>query len=150
MVEASRVDGTEPLLELVELAMPFYPESNKVRLVNDSDDFVIGGVRYVSAAFRLRMPDDVERQNPAGDLRLAIQSRELVKFVENTNGAQGATIRLLLARRSTPTIEFEIAMEFTSITIGPGIVTGSIGFTNLNNRASLNQRYDSDTARGLF
>lgn len=149
-VETSRVDGTEPILELVELAVPFYPGDNRVRLVNDTDDIVVNGTRYVSAAFHLRLPDDIDRQNPTGDLRLAIASREVVKLVENTNGAQGATIRLLLTRRSAPTIEYDISMEFSQITIAPGVVSGSIGFTNLNARASLNQRYDSDTAKGLF
>ncbi|MGV0954573.1 MAG: DUF1833 family protein [Fluviibacter sp.] len=149
-VEATRPDGTEPILELVELAVPFYPQANRVRLVNDSDDLIIAGQRYIAAAFQLRLPDDVEKQNPSGDLRLAIASREVIKLVENTNGAQGATIRLMLVRRSSPAIEFDISMEFSQITIAPGIVSGTIGFTNLNSRASLNQRYDSDTAKGLF
>lgn len=149
-IEVNRVDGTEPILECVELSVPFYPRANVVHLVNDSDDFDLGGKRYHAAGFRLTLPDDVERQNPSGSIEIAIVSRHLVKLIENTNGAQGAKIRLILARRSSQTIEHDITMEFAEIRLANGVATGQIGFTNLFGRASLNQRYDANTAKGLF
>ena len=149
-VETTRLDGTEPILELIEMSVPLYPQSRSVRLVNDSDDVEFEGQTYSNAGFGLVPPDDVERQTPQAQVTLAIVSSRLVKFIENTNGAQGALLRLIVTRRSSLIAEHDITLEFADITLQNGVVQGRLGYTDLMSRASLNQRYDEVTAKALF
>ena len=150
-IEARRTSGCEPFLEAVEIMVPVFAgqASRTVRLINDTDDLMIEGEQYTACPFNIRLPNDRDAEMPAASITFSGAHHELIKLIEATNGAENATIRLMVILRSVGVPEFDFTMEFFGIKANAVGVSGQLGFPDLMSRASLNQRYEQRTAAGL-
>lgn len=137
-----------PLL-LLEITHPDLDEP--IRVVNDTQDLICQGKRFVALGFRATLPDDQENQLPRARLSVDNVGRELTKWLEISSGGLGAECRMLLVLRSAPDlIEWDITMTLSNVSITPQEVTADLGFEDLLNRPAIPLTYRPDTAPGLF
>ena len=151
-IESRRTSGTEPFLEAIEISVPVIAGnvSRAIRLVNDSDDIVIGGETFTACPFSVSLPGDADGEMPSASIAIDAAHADIMKLIEATGGAQNSTARLMVLLRSTGTPEIEFSMELYGIKATPASITGQLGFADLMSRASLNQRYEQRTAAGLI
>lgn len=139
----------EPMLELAEithsgLAVP-------VRVVNDTQDIVVGGQTYIACPFSLSRPDDVDQQTPAAKLSVDNIGRELTQWLESSNGGKGARCRIMAVMRSSPNvIEFDMTLDLTGLSINNQTVDGQLGFQNTLMQPAVTVRYDPLTSPGMY
>lgn len=140
--------GEEPvyLLEIThpDLAVP-------VRIARDNQDVVSGGVTFTAMAFEIQLPDDVDKQLPRAPIQIDNVGRELVQWLEASNGGQGAQVRVMQVMRDTPdVIEYDITMDLLNVHQNAAFVTGELGYEDVLNRAGMIAMYRPDNTPGMF
>lgn len=149
--ELARLSGREPLLYPLELWVPLYPATNTVRIVHDTDSLTLTtGETFHPGSYEIVLPNDVDRQVSTASLRFDSPRDDLIKLIEDTNGAQGAVIRIYSTRRSNPVKESEFIIEAQNISVDSTGVSVRLAFPDLIGKAALNQRYEARTARGYW
>lgn len=139
----------EPLLELIEITHPDL--SVPARFVNDTQDITCQGNLFYATAFRLTKPDDVDQQTPQAKLAVDNVGRELTQWLEVSNGGKGAKCRIMAVLRSEPnTLQFDMTLDLTGLTINNFEVAGMLGFQNTLMQPAVTVRYDPLTAPGLY
>lgn len=125
--------------------------SEPVRVVNDATDLTSNGHLFVACPFRCTLPDDFENQLPRATLAVDNVGRDLVYWIESSNGAMGATARFMQVMRSRPDlIEWEITMALSGITITQSEVSGMLGFEDFFTRPAVRLSYRPDNSPGMF
>ena len=139
----------ESPLELLEIDHPSF--GTPVRVVNDNQDVVSNGDTFTACAFHCEWPDDTEGRMPRAKLVLDNVGRELVQLLEDSNGGEGATIRLMEVLRSAPnTIEREVTLDLKNVEMSNMQVAGELGYEDILNRPAVAIAYRPDTSPGLF
>lgn len=139
----------EPVLVLCEITHPDLSEP--IRVVNDTQNVTIQDAEYVACPFQLTWPDDVDQQQPKGQLQVDNIGRELTQWLEYSNGGKGAKCRLMQALRSDPSVlEYDITLDLTDISIDNQAVTGTLGYLNTMSIPAVALRFDPATSPGLF
>lgn len=139
----------EPLLELIEITHPDL--SVPARFVNDTQDITSNGALFYATSFRLTKPDDVDQQTPTAKLAVDNIGRELTQWLEVSNGGKGAKCRIMAVLRSEPnTLQFDMTLDLTGLTINNFEVAGMLGFQNTLMQPAVTVRYDPLTAPGLY
>lgn len=137
-----------PLIAL-EIAHAALPEP--VRVVNDSQDLISGGHTFIAAPFRFVLPDDQESQAPRASLAISNIGKELMQWIESSNGAKGATVRIMQIMRSRPeVIEYETTMGLSNVSADLREVSAGLTYDNLLARPSVSLAYRPDTHPGVF
>lgn len=145
----SGLSPAEPPLIALEIQHADLPEP--VRVVNDNADLVSNGHTFIAAPFRFVLPDDQESQAPKASLAVSNVGKPLMQWIEASNGAKGATVRIMQIMRSRPdVIEYETTMGLANITADVREVSGALGYDNLLARPSVSLRYAPDTHPGVF
>lgn len=143
------VSAAEAPLLLLEIDHPDL--SQPIRVVNDNQDLVHQGNTFVAMAFRARLPDDLEQGLPRAILSVDNVGKEMVSWLEASNGGQGATCRMIQVLRSAPdVVEWETTLNLTDLRITQTEVTGSLGYEDLLNMPGVRLRYRPEVAPGLF
>lgn len=143
------VNADEPPLVMLEIDHPDLSEP--VRVINDNQDLTSNGHLFVACPFRCTLPDDFENQLPKATLAVDNIGRELVYWIETSNGGEGAAVRFMQVMRSRPDlIEWEITMSLTDVRVTMLEVAGQVGFENLFNRPAVHLTYRPDNSPGLF
>ncbi len=125
--------------------------SSPVRVVNDNQDLVSNGNTFVAMAFRVTLPDDLQHGLPHAKLSVDNIGRELTQWLESSGGGKGATVRIMQVLRSDPdTLEFDITMDLSNVSMSMSQITGTLGFEDLLNRPAVPLTYRPDTTPGLF
>ena len=125
--------------------------SQPIRVVNDNQDLVSNGDTYIAMAFRARLPDDLEQGLPRATLAIDNVGRLLTDWIESSGGGQGAQVRMMQVLRSDPdTIEFDITMDLSNVSMNMTEVVGTLGFEDLLNRPGVPLSYRPDTTPGIF
>ena len=140
--------GEEPshLLEIThpQLAQP-------IRVVNDTGDIVSGGNLYQSCAFRIVMPDDLAGAMPRVPVAIDNIGKELVQWLEASDGGRGAQFRIMEVMRDAPdVIEQEYTMTLLRAQQNVVEVTGQLGYENVLDQPALAAAYTPETAPGIF
>lgn len=140
--------GQEPLylLEIThpDLAVP-------IRVVRDTQDLVSNGNTFTAMAFDIQMPDDVDKQLPRAPIQIDNVGRELVQWLEASNGGVGAQVRVMQVMRDTPdVIEEDITMDLMNVRQNKAFVIGQLGYDDVLNRAGLAASYRPDNTPGIF
>ena len=139
----------EAPLVLLEINHPALPQP--VRVVNDTEDLVSNGNTYFGCPFRCELPDDFEGQMARARLAVDNVGRDLMYWIETSNGGQGSTVTMRQAMRSRPdVIEWEITMNLYNVTADFREISGDLGFENLFGRPAIAMTYRPDTAPGVF
>lgn len=142
------VSGEHPCLclEITHSAL-----SEPIRVVNDNQDLVSNGNTFTALAFRALLPDDMEGQLPRAQLAVDNVGKELVQWLELSNGGEGAQVKMMQIRRSDPdVVEWEIDLDLTNVAMNQIEVTGTLGFEDLLSRPAVSKVYNAATAPGLY
>jgi hypothetical protein len=122
-----------------------------IRVVNDTLDLTSNGNIFVGVPFRCELPDDFESQLPKARLAIDNIGRELMYWIETSQGGAGSTCRFMQVMRSRPDlIEWEITMSLYNIRATFKEVSADLGFENLFNRAACTLTYRPGVAPGIF
>lgn len=141
--------GKETPLTLLEIDHPLFPAP--VRVVSDNQDLVSNGELYIASRIRCWLPGDREGQMPRAKLAIDNTDKAIGELLEDSAGAEGATVRIMEVLRSTPdVIEREETLDFKNIEIANMEVTADIGYEDILNRPAVQLTYRPDVAPGLF
>lgn len=122
-----------------------------VRVVNDNQDVTFESNTYVALAFRATMPDDIAQKLPRASLSVDNVGKDLVQWLEDSAGGQGATCRMIQIMRSDPaTVEWEITMDLSNVSMTMLAVNGVLSFDDLLNKPGVTLVYRPSVAPGLF
>jgi hypothetical protein len=122
-----------------------------IRVVQDNKDLDHKGNTFQAMGFRARLPDEPEKGEARARLAVDNIGRELVQWLEASQGGAGATARFIQVRRSDPnTIEHEVTMDLANVEQTPLEVSAELTFNSLVNQPGIAVRYTPETAPGLF
>jgi hypothetical protein len=139
----------EAPLVLLEITHPGL--SIPVRVVNDTENIVSNGIEFIRCAFRCLLPDDLENQLPKATLEVDNVGRDLMYWIELSEGGYGAQARFMQVMRSRPDlIEYEITMDMTDVKATVKTVSATLGYDNIFTRPTVMVRYDPFTSPGVF
>lgn len=139
----------EPFLVLLQITHPDL--TTPICVVNDNQNVTSNGNEYIACAFDVTLPDDQDGQIPQATLEVDNIGRELTQWLEYSQGGQGAQCRFMQILRSDPdTLEFDMTLDLTGMTITPLRVSGTLGFQNTLALASTIPNFTPTTTPGLF
>lgn len=147
--EVSKVNADNLPVSLLEIDHPDL--TTPVRVINDRQDITFETNTYTAIGFSITLPSDLQKGLPTATLAIDNIGKELVQWLEDSNGGAGTTVRIIQVLRSDPSVaEFDITMELTNITVDPVLVTGQLGFDDLLNIPAVTLSYTPDVAPGVF
>lgn len=139
----------DPPLVLLEISHANLPQP--VRVVGDSQDLTSNGNVFVGMGFRVRLPDEVQGQQPHAELAVDNIGRELMQWIEQSAGGRNARVRFMQVLRSAPNnIEWEISMYLNNLKCTNAEVSGELGFPRLLDIPAVSVRADPQTMPGIF
>jgi len=145
----SAVSATEAPLVLLEIYHSSLTEP--VRVVNDNIDLTSNGDLFIACEFRCILPDDYESQLPKAQLAVDNVGRDLMYWIETSNGGKGSTVRFMQVMRSRPdVVEWEITMNLYNVNCTMQEITADLGFDNLFSKPAIRVQYRPDNSNGIF
>lgn len=145
----AEVSANEAPLILLEITHPDLV--TPVRVINDTQDIVSGGNTYVAFPFKCVLPDDFEGQLSRARLSIANVGKELMYWIEQTNGGAGSSCTFKQILRSAPnTIEWSITMNLFNVNVTMQEVSAELGFENLFSKPAIRMQYRPDNSPGVF
>lgn len=120
-----------------------------LRLINDTQDLVSNGERYIAISFRPVWVDDVEGQLPRATLQIDNVSGMLSRLLEQTGGMRGMKITMMEVIRSNPdVIERQIQLDVDTVSMSTEAVQFGLGFEDTLNKSAINLTYRPPTVTG--
>ena len=145
----SAVSAIEAPLVLLEITHPLL--TTPVMVINDTQDITSNGHLFIGCPFRCILPDDFEGQLPKARLAVDNVGRDLMYWIETSNGGQGSSVRFMQIMRSRPDlIEWEITMNLYNVNVTMQEITAELGFQNLFAKPAVSIQYRPDNSIGLF
>lgn len=143
------VSADEFPLILIEITHPSLTPT--VRIVNDTDDLTFNGNVYTALNFRASLPNQPETGRPVARMEIDNTAKELVDWIELSNGANGAKATMHQVLRSVPNVsEYTTVMYLTNINLTESIVSFDLSYTDIYNKSCLPTVFNRATAKGLF
>lgn len=147
--EISKVNADNLPVTLLEIDHPDL--ATPIRVVNDRSDIVFETNTYISMGFNITMPTDLQKGLPRSSLAIDNIGKELVSWLELSNGAPNTSVRIIQVLRSDPSVaEIDMLMTLSNITITSAYVTGELGFEDLLNVPAVTIIHSPEFAAGLF
>jgi len=147
--DVQSVNGDDVSILLLEIAHEEL--AGPVRVCNNTEDVVSGGQNYVATAFQFSLPDDRDGQPPRATLTFGNVGRDLMQWIEQAGGGEGAALTVRQIRAGAPdVIEYEITVSLQSITATVSSITAELGYDALLDRPVMQLRYDPSVAPGIF
>ena len=133
---------SSPETPLVLLTINHPELATPVRVVNDTQDLVSNGDTYIAMPFRCTLPDDFENQLPKARLSVDNIGKELMYWIETSNGGNVSTVTMAQVMRSRPdTVEWSITMNLYNVSCTMQEVSGELGYENLFSRKAIQLQY---------
>lgn len=141
------------VLTALELSHPAL--ANPIRVVADTARRTVDGDAYEPLAFALRLVDDPERGLPRAEIRLDNVGRAANQWIEQSQGAAGAALRILRFAASDDlaadnAIDDEVTLDVADVSVTERAIRCRLGYEPLLGRRAVRLRYDAETAPGLF
>ena len=148
-INVNKLSADEMLLVLLEISHPNL--ATPIRVVCDNKDFLFNGEQFLAMQFTFRRQPDNQGELPKSSLVLENVGRTLVKWIDASGGGRGATVKVILARRSAPNVTDE-AIDFgiESTTVDTKAITLSLVVQNNLVKRAMKYVYDTKRAAGLF
>jgi hypothetical protein len=145
----AKVSGEETPLILLEIN---HPELDvPIRVVNDTQNITSNGEEYIAFPFNCALPDDYENRLPRARISISNVGKDLMFWLETTDGGQGSTATFQQVMRSRPNqIEWEITMGLFNVTATNLEVSAELGFENLFAKPAISITYRPENSAGLF
>jgi len=145
------MNATSGFAPLLCLEISHADLSSPIRVVHDNQDVTHGGNTFVAIDFSIDLPDDQDRQIPSAQVGIDNVGRELTKWLEASNGGEGATCRILQLQRVDPeVVEWECILDFKNVKMDLRRVTSQLGFEDLLSSPGVLLTYRPETAPGSF
>lgn len=145
----AEVSAEETPLILLEITHPSL--GTTVRICNDTIDVTSNGNLYIAMPFRCTLPDDFENRIPKASISIDNVSKDLMQWIESSNGAKNAQVRFIQIMRSRPnTIEWEITLTMFNVKATIQEITGELGFQNLFSKPAISIQYRPENSPGVF
>jgi hypothetical protein len=123
--------------------------ADPLRLINDTQDLVFQGERYIAVGFRCVWVDDVEGQLPKATLQIDNTTNLFSRLFEQTAGMRGMKVRMIEALRSNPSvIERQIQLDVDTVSMNTEVVQLGLGFEDTLNKSAINLTYRPPTTTG--
>jgi hypothetical protein len=147
--EISKVNADNLPITLLEIDHPDL--ATPVRVVNDRQDITFETNLYTALGFDITMPTDLQKGLPKASLSIDNIGKELITWLEASNGGANTSVRILQVLRSAPSVaEVDMLMTLSNITITTLLITGELGFDDLLNVPAVTIIYSPEFAAGLF
>lgn len=129
-----------------------HPElASPIRVINDTLNLTSNGYEYVAFPFEVILPDDFENQLPKARLSISNVGKELMYWIETTDGGSGSTATFSQVMRSRPNqIEWSITMSLFNVLVTNMDVSAELGFENLFAKPAISVQYRPNTAIAIF
>jgi hypothetical protein len=145
----AKVSGEETPLILLEINHPEL--TTPIRVVNDTQNIISNGEEYIAFPFNCILPDDHENRLPRARLSISNVGRDLMFWLETTDGGQGSTATFRQVMRSRPNqIEWEITMALFNVSATNLEVSAELGFENLFAKPAVSINYRPENSAGIF
>ena len=135
-----------PVFTALEIAHP--DVAAPIRAVNDTQNKTIDGNQFVAARFSARLTDDAEGQVPQAELVIDNVGNALTRWVELSDGGNGATVKLMQA--TDDDVEWSVELDVVGMRVTTQSVTARLGFDPMLHRPAVQIRHDPDHSPGLF
>ena len=143
------VSAPEAPFVLLEINHPTLSEP--VRVINDMQDLTSNGNVFIGFPFQFVLPDDFQGQLPKAKLAIDNVGRDLMYWIETSNGGAGSTVKFMQVMRSRPDlIEWEISMNLYNVVVTMQSITAELGFENLFAKPAISRQYRPDNSIGIF
>ena len=143
------VSAPEAPLMLLEINHPELPAP--VRVVADTENITSNGNVYQAFPFRFVLPSDYENQLPKARIAIDNVGKDLMQWIENSDGGAGSTVKLSTVMRSRPSqIEWTITMSMFNIQVNAREVSAELGFENLFAKPAISIQYRPETCNAIF
>lgn len=122
-----------------------------IRIVNDTQDLTSNGHEYTACGIAISLPTQPDSGAPKARLGVDNTSRELVAWLEATQGGSGATVTIQQVLRSDPnTIEFSTTLDMSNVEVSAATILADLAYDDVFNQAAYPTTYNTITAPGLF
>lgn len=147
--EMSKVNASNLPVTLLEIDHPDLV--SPIRVVNDRADITFETNTYVALSFSISLPSDLQQGLPRATLAVDNVGKELVSWLEASNGGAGTSVRILQVLRTDPsTAEIDMTMTLFNIEVTSAQVTGQLGFEDILNIPAVTLLYTPEVAPGLY
>ena len=145
----AKVSAQEAPILLLEIDHPQL--TTPVRVVNDTEDITSNGNLYIACPFRYVLPDDFEGQIPKAKISIDNVGRDLMYWIETSNGGNGSIVTFKQIMRSRPDlVEAEIEMQLQAVSTTMREITAELGYENLLSKPAVSMAYRPENSPGLF
>jgi hypothetical protein len=143
------VSAPEAPLMLLEINHPEL--TSPIRVVNDTQSLTSNGNLYQDFAFRLIVPSDFENQLPKARISIDNVGKDLMQWIETSDGAAGATVKMSQVMRSRPDqIEWSITMQMFNVITNQKEISAELGYENLFSKPAILIQYRPETCAAIF
>ena len=147
--QASRA-GTPEALVVTAIEITHPDVTAPLRAVNDTRDHTIGAHLFVAARFNARLADDADGQAPRAELLIDNVGNVLTRWVELSDGGNGATVRLFQFQAGVGAVEWEVELDVVSMRVTTQSVAARLGFDPMLHRPAVQIQHDPAHSPGLF
>jgi len=145
----ARVSASESPKILLQIDHPEL--ATPIRVINDTQSLTSNGYEYIAFPFNIVLPDDFENKLPKAQLMIDNVGRDLMYWLETTDGGAGSTATFSQVMRSRPNqIEWSITMSLFNVSANNQYVSGELGFENLFAKPAISIQYRPDNSIALF
>lgn len=95
------LEPSESPLDVIEFS---HPASETVRLINDNEDLLSKGKRYIACSMGVSWPDDQDNGQPRATFTIDNIGNMFSRLMEDTNGLVGSKVSISRVLRSAPDI----------------------------------------------
>lgn len=144
------VQGDERPLVLLEIDHSGLTQP--IRVVNDYDDVTSNGNVYTGLPFIINLPSQEEDGLPRASLEIDNIGKEMMQWLETSNGGAGATAKVSLILRSNPdTVELgPYDLDLMNVKATQFTVSGQLGYEDILNKPAFQITYRPHNFPGLF
>ncbi len=147
--EISKVSASNLPVTLLEIDHPDL--TTPVRVVNDREKIVFETNTYIALSFGIALPSDLQKGLPRASLIIDNVGKELVAWLESSNGGAGTSVRIIQVLRTDPSVaEIDMTMTLSNISVTASSIRGTLGFEDLLNIPAVTLSYTPELAGGLF
>lgn len=146
--QAHAVDDPQGFLLLVEINHPSF--TAPIRLVQDNDDLIVGGITYVALPMQIQLPQDVAKEAARAKIVIDNVGRDLGGEFERLGPGASLDVTLRNVSRATPGIvEYEFVSGANAATLDLTDVSLTLGDDEWMRMGIVNLRADPTTSPGL-
>lgn len=144
-----RVTDTSGILLFLEIAADSF--TGPMYVVNDTQDWVSQGVKYVGIPFGFKLPDDVSGQTPRAQLVMANVGTGFADELERLAPNEPVMARMHISDRASPDTHAQtLFLPLTHVSVSGATATAQCGADFMDRQQAVRLRANPYTLPGIF